>query len=198
MSDSLWPHGLFCPWNFPGKNTGVGCHFFLLGIFPTQGSNSCLLGVLHCGQFLYRWAIKSHQGAHNVSLSFISKADRGHLIWWCLPGLSAIRVSSFLPPLLLFIVSPLQWNRGVLTIGPPGNFPLSLCIIIHKYSRIILWDYLIILYQYSFPPVVLTCDGSSLHQLLQCWFQNIECFCEREISIVFGIFGRCMYASVSI
>ena len=34
MSDSLWPHGLwpirlFCPWDFPGKNTGVGCHFQL-------------------------------------------------------------------------------------------------------------------------------------------------------------------------
>ena len=32
MSDSLWPHGmqparLLCPWDFPGKNTGVGCHF---------------------------------------------------------------------------------------------------------------------------------------------------------------------------
>ena len=28
-----------CPWSFPGKNTGVGCHFLLQGIFPTQGSN---------------------------------------------------------------------------------------------------------------------------------------------------------------
>ena len=25
-----------------GKNTGVGCHFLLQGIFPTQGSNLCL------------------------------------------------------------------------------------------------------------------------------------------------------------
>jgi len=30
-----------------GKNTGVGCHFFLHSIFPTQGSNPCLLCVLH-------------------------------------------------------------------------------------------------------------------------------------------------------
>ena len=35
----LWPARLLCPWNFPGKNTGVGCHFFLQGIFPTHGSN---------------------------------------------------------------------------------------------------------------------------------------------------------------
>ena len=34
----------------PGKNTGVGCHALLQGIFPTQGSNSDLL---HCGQILY-------------------------------------------------------------------------------------------------------------------------------------------------
>ena len=35
MSDSSRPHGLeptrfHCPWYFPGKNTGVGCHFLLL------------------------------------------------------------------------------------------------------------------------------------------------------------------------
>ena len=48
MSDSfLWPHGVeparrLCPWNFPGKNTVVGCHFLLQGIFPTQGLNPCL------------------------------------------------------------------------------------------------------------------------------------------------------------
>ena len=34
---------LLCPWDFPGKNTGVGCHFLLQVIFPTQGSNPCLL-----------------------------------------------------------------------------------------------------------------------------------------------------------
>ena len=33
----------------PGKNTGVGCHFLLQGIFFTQGSN---LGLLHCRRIL--------------------------------------------------------------------------------------------------------------------------------------------------
>ena len=33
------PARLLCPWDFPGKNTRVGCHFLLQGIFPTQGSN---------------------------------------------------------------------------------------------------------------------------------------------------------------
>ena len=46
----LWPARLLCPWNFPGKNTGVSCHFLLQGIFPTQGSNPLLL---NCRQILY-------------------------------------------------------------------------------------------------------------------------------------------------
>ena len=41
------PMRLLCPWNFPDKNTGVGCHFLLQGIFPTQGSKLCLLSLLH-------------------------------------------------------------------------------------------------------------------------------------------------------
>ena len=48
VSDYSWPNGLgsaklLCPWGFPGKNTRVDCHFFLQGIFSTQGSNLCLL-----------------------------------------------------------------------------------------------------------------------------------------------------------
>ena len=39
----LGPTRLFCPWNFPNKNIGVGCHFLMQGIFPTQGQNLCLL-----------------------------------------------------------------------------------------------------------------------------------------------------------
>jgi len=34
---------LLCPWGFPGKNTGVGCHFLLQGIFLDQGLNLYLL-----------------------------------------------------------------------------------------------------------------------------------------------------------
>ena len=48
VSDSLQPQGLepsrlLCPWDSPGKNTGVGCYFLLQRIFPTQGWNLCLL-----------------------------------------------------------------------------------------------------------------------------------------------------------
>ena len=42
MSDSLRPHRLqpnrlLCPWDLPGKNTGVGCHFLLWGNLPSPG-----------------------------------------------------------------------------------------------------------------------------------------------------------------
>ena len=39
--------GLLYPRDSPGKNTGAGCHFLFQGIFPTQGSNLCLLCLLH-------------------------------------------------------------------------------------------------------------------------------------------------------
>ena len=38
---------LLYSWNFPGKNTGVGCHFLFQGIFPSQGLNWYLLCPLH-------------------------------------------------------------------------------------------------------------------------------------------------------
>ena len=47
----LEPARLFCPWDFPGKNAGVGCHSLLQGIFPTQGST---LSLLHVRPILYR------------------------------------------------------------------------------------------------------------------------------------------------
>ena len=46
-------HQLLCPWHSPGKNTGVGCHFLLQGIFLTQGSNPGLLGSCIDRQVFY-------------------------------------------------------------------------------------------------------------------------------------------------
>ena len=47
LSSSSSSSRLLCPWDLPGKNTGLGCHFFLQGIFLAQGSNPCLLCLLH-------------------------------------------------------------------------------------------------------------------------------------------------------
>ena len=48
---------LLSPWDFPSKNTGMGCHALLQGIFSIQGSNP---GLLHCRYILYHL---SHQGS---------------------------------------------------------------------------------------------------------------------------------------
>ena len=46
-SCGLQPTRLLCQWDFPGKNTGLGCHFLLQRIFPNQASNLHLLYLLH-------------------------------------------------------------------------------------------------------------------------------------------------------
>ena len=58
MENPMEPVTLLRPWDFLGKSTGVGYHFLLQRIFPTQGSN---LGLPHCRQMLYHL---SHQGSH--------------------------------------------------------------------------------------------------------------------------------------
>ena len=41
-----WLPRLLNPWDSPGKNTGVGCHFLLQGVFPARGWNTCFLHLL--------------------------------------------------------------------------------------------------------------------------------------------------------
>ena len=74
----LQPARLLCSWNSPGKNTGVGSHSLLHGIFPTQGSN---LGLPHCRQILYQL---SHQESPisricDIKVHFISDSQLLHL-----------------------------------------------------------------------------------------------------------------------
>ena len=72
--NSQQPTRLLSPWNFPGKSTGLGCHFLLQGIFPTQGLN---LGLPHCRQTLYRL---SHRGSHLCEASIHNKKYRTILL----------------------------------------------------------------------------------------------------------------------
>ena len=64
VSDSLWCHELYSPWNSPGQNTGVGSLSLLQEIFPTQGLNP---GLPHCRQILYQL---SHKGSPSSCVSF--------------------------------------------------------------------------------------------------------------------------------
>ena len=58
LSNSLWPHGLYSPWNSLGQNTGVSSLSLLQEIFPTQGSNP---GLPHCRWFFTSWATREAQ-----------------------------------------------------------------------------------------------------------------------------------------
>ena len=83
-SDSLWSHGLYparllCPWSFPGKNIGVSCHFFLQGIFLSQGSK---LGLLHCRQILYCLSREAHKKELNLATCNNIDGTWGHYAKW--------------------------------------------------------------------------------------------------------------------
>ena len=74
VSDSLWPHGLqptrlLRPWDSPGKNTGVGCHFLPQGIFLTQGLNP---GLRIPGRCFNLWATRDAQCGTDAAKSLQS------------------------------------------------------------------------------------------------------------------------------
>ena len=82
---TLWPHGLYNPWNSPRQNTGVGSLSLLEGLFPTRGSKS---GLQHCRWIFTSWVIREGSSMH----------------WF-----------SFLPPFLLFWANywyRCQWEWG--------------------------------------------------------------------------------------
>ena len=62
VSDSLWPHGLYSPWNSPGWSTGVGSLSLLQGILPTKSETgvSCI-----AGRFSTNRAIREEEEKHN-------------------------------------------------------------------------------------------------------------------------------------
>ena len=72
------PTRLLHPWDFPGKNTGVGCCFLLQEIFLTQG---LYLGLLHCRQTLY---CLSHREVHQIIHAARICAVVCDLSWNCL------------------------------------------------------------------------------------------------------------------
>ena len=64
----LQPARLLYPWDFSGKNAGMGCHFLFQRFFLTQESNWCLL---HCRRILYHWATRE---AHVWAMSSTYKS----------------------------------------------------------------------------------------------------------------------------
>ena len=103
----LYPTRLLCPWNFPGKNAGVECHFLLQGIFPTQGSN---LSLLH----LLRWQTDSFPlglPGKPWCLTLCDHMDCGHPRLLCSPH----------APLSMELSRQEYWSG--LPCLPPGDLP---------------------------------------------------------------------------
>ena len=74
MSESLQPTWVLCPWDFPGKNTGVGSHILLQGIFPTQRLDP----QVSCISYIDKWIPLplSHQGSPTVKQITLNYLDR--------------------------------------------------------------------------------------------------------------------------
>ena len=97
---------------FPVMNTGMGCHFLLQGIFPTQGSNP---GPLPCRQILYRL---SHQASSIPSITPLS------LLQWCCPNqgrylrASTSLIPSFFTTVHMGLTACLRRNINIVHTGP--------------------------------------------------------------------------------
>ena len=83
VSDSLWPHGLYSPWDSPGQNTGVGSHSLSQGIFPTRDQTQ----VSHiAGGFFTSWAPREAQNVWVLGKSFHWLLEQENTICGLNPG----------------------------------------------------------------------------------------------------------------
>ena len=144
MSDSLWPHGLYSPWNSPGQNTGVGSLSLLQGIVPTQVLNP---GLLHCRWILYQLSHKESPRIWQwVTYPFSSGSSwlRNQTGVSCIAGRFftnwAIREAKAVPKLVygrdsLFLTNPQRFTTTVLikrnklsnTLNLSSQRQLTLC-----------------------------------------------------------------------
>ena len=109
----LWPASLLCPWDFPGRNTGVGSHPVLQGIFPTQGSSP---GLPDHRQILYHLSHQHFSSLHHLEvvclLGFLGDVS------WAQDGLSRWTSTD--------IMSVVTASEAALT-GPRATWPIFFC-----------------------------------------------------------------------
>ena len=120
MSDSVTPCTIapqapLCPWDSPDKNTGVGCHVLLQGIFLTQGSNP---GLLHCRK------ADSLPLSHQRSLDqLVPDSIYATSIWWH-SGAGQVLLFRYVDQ-----IKPsswrAKWSSGINHQGPCHHFPVT-------------------------------------------------------------------------
>ena len=96
------PARLLCPWDSPGKKTGMGCRFLVQGIFLTQGSNMYLLCLLHwqANSLPLRYPWSPHDKKRKLNLVVESHLWRiWKMVAWEQDG-------------CIGILAPLLWYKG--------------------------------------------------------------------------------------
>ena len=123
--------GFLHPWDFPGKSTGVGCHFLLQRIFSTQGSNP---GLPHCRKMLY---YLSHQSGFifasfpfYASINLLTISFSLHFCGTTLPWLSSYMFIHF----SLVSVFRLIFFSFSLNVSYPGFHLLLFLFLSHAFS----------------------------------------------------------------
>ena len=119
QSNSWRPHGLqptrlLRPWDFPGKNTGVGCHFLLQGIFLTQGLNPSLWLLLWQADSLPL----SHLGDPHTTRDLSQKAEK-------LGCLQIVDIKEERSAPALLVLEGLLKREGVTTAHPGDVYTSS-------------------------------------------------------------------------
>ena len=105
VSNSLWTHGLYSPWNSLGQNTGVGSLSLLQGIFLIQRSNP---GLLHCRWILYQLKLKgSPRILEQVAYPFSTGSSQPRNWTWVLLHCRWIIYQLSYSPGLLLLVTKL-------------------------------------------------------------------------------------------
>ena len=136
VSYSLWPHGLYSPWNSPGQTIGMGRLSLLQGIFPTQELSP---GLPHCRQILYQMSTREAQEywSRKPNLFLADLPDPGFELWS-----PALQADSILSPGDCLNSYPLnQWCLSTISssvtyfsacaqsLPVSGSFPMTLLFI---------------------------------------------------------------------
>ena len=114
---------------FPGRDTIVDCHFLLQGIFPTQGSNVCLLHwqvdslpLTHHRSHIYTSVVQllSHVQLFLTPRTAIPQAFLSFTISWSL--LKLMSIESVMPSNYLILCRPFSCPQS---FPASGSFPIS-------------------------------------------------------------------------
>ena len=138
QTPELQPDRFLCPWDFPDKNTGVGCHFLLQRIFPMWGSNLCLLCLLQTDSLLL-----SHHRSPEKTMAFVQSLSHVWLFatpWTaeCQAFFSFTVTQSLLKLMSIELVMPS--NHLILSpSSPPSSVFPSIRIFSHESALCIRW-----------------------------------------------------------